>query len=74
MVFYVEHKTFMIESVTELPGEWRYSSGSVWQELQQKFPDFNFIVADFYNVVRNTVLGFRETSSVYHKKGAGRPT
>ena len=78
MVFSMEHKTFMIESYfrngVAIEGEWHYNSGALWQELQQKFSDFNFIVADFYNVVRNTVRVFRETGSVHHKKGAGRPT
>ena len=59
MVFSVEHKTFMIESYFRNPvaieGEWHYNSGAVLQEFQQQFPACNFIVADFYNVVRNTV-------------------
>ena len=44
------------------------------QEFLQKIPDFNYIVADFYNVVRNTVRLCGETINVHHKKGAGRPT
>ncbi|KAJ3659699.1 hypothetical protein Zmor_011373 [Zophobas morio] len=55
-----------------IEGEWHYNSGAVLQEFQQKCPDFNFIVADFSNVVRNTVRVFPETDR--HKKGTGRPT
>ena len=49
------------------------NSGAVLQEFQQKFPDFNFIVADFY-VVRTTARVFREIGNVPHKKGAERLT
>ena len=72
MVFSVEHKTFRIESYfrngVAIESEWHYYSAAVLQEFQQKFPDFNFIVADCYIVVRNTVRVFRETGSVHHKK------
>ena len=71
----MEHKTFTIESYfrngVAIEGEWHYNNGAVLQEFLQKFSDCNFIVADFYNVVRNTVRVFRETGSVHHKKGAG---
>ncbi|KAJ3649864.1 hypothetical protein Zmor_021582 [Zophobas morio] len=75
MIFSVEHKTFMTEF---------YFRNGVAVEGNDIIPvvlfhknsnkNFHFIVADFYNVVRNIVLVFRKTGSVHHKKGAAPPT
>ena len=62
MVFSVEHKTFMIEwyfwNGIAIEGEWHYNSGAVLQEFQQKCPHFNFVVADFYTIVIETVCEY----------------
>ena len=47
------------------------ANGVIIVLLFYKNSNKNVIVADIYNIVRNTV---RETGGVHHKKGAGRPT
>ena len=39
-----------------------YNNGAVLRQFEQKFVNVNFFVPDFYNVVRNTVRVFRETT------------
>lgn len=78
MVFSQLHKRFIIESYFRNGnlenGEWIYSTRPCLVEFRQQFPDLVFLEADFFNVVRNCVRLFRETGSVTHKDGGGRPT
>jgi hypothetical protein len=54
-------------------GEWSYSTPRVFEEFQQKFPDFqgtNQLAQKVYKCVNM----FLETGSVLRKKGSGQPT
>jgi transposase len=55
-------------------GEWSYSTPRVFQEFQQKFPDFQGTYQKPAQRVYKCVNVFLETGSVLRKKGSGEPT
>lgn len=78
MVFTTAHKTFMIEAYFRtgalVNGIWQYSQRLCLDNFREHFPDFAVLEQDFYKCLAHSVSVFRETGSVTHKKGAGRPT
>jgi hypothetical protein len=55
-------------------GEWSYWTLRVFEEFQQKFPDFQDNYQQLAQKVYKCINMFLETGSVLHKKGSGRPT
>jgi hypothetical protein len=55
-------------------GEWSYSTPRVFQEFQQKFPDFQGTYQQLVQKVYKCVNMFLESGSVLRKKGSRRPT
>jgi hypothetical protein len=55
-------------------GEWSYSTPRVFEEFQQKFPDFQGTYQQLAQKVYKCVNMFLGTGSVLRKKGSGRPT
>jgi hypothetical protein len=55
-------------------GEWSYSTPRVFEEFQQKFPDFQGTNQQLAQKVYKCVNMFLETGSVLRKKGSGQPT
>jgi hypothetical protein len=55
-------------------GEWSYSTPRVFEEFQQKFPDFQGAYQQLAQKVYKCVNIFLETGSVLRKKGSGQPT
>jgi hypothetical protein len=55
-------------------GEWSYSTLRVFEEFQQKFPDFQNTYQQLAQKVYKCINMFLETGSVLRKKGSGRPT
>jgi hypothetical protein len=55
-------------------GEWSYSTPRVFEECQQKFPDFQGTYQQLTQKVYKCVNMFFEIGSVLRKKGNGRPT
>lgn len=75
-----EIKAFLLESYfrngNKLEnGEWQYSYVACYEEFQENYPaeaaDHSY--DDVYQVVRKTVVLFREKGSVERKTGSGRP-
>jgi hypothetical protein len=55
-------------------GEWSYSTLRVFEEFQQKFPDFQHTYQQLAQKDYKCVNMFLETGSVLRKKGSRRPT
>ncbi|KAI4459565.1 nischarin related [Holotrichia oblita] len=78
MVFTTAHKTYMIEAYfrtgVQVNGIWQYSQRVCLDNFREHFPDLAVLEQDFYMCLAHSVGVFRETGSVTHKKGAGRPS
>lgn len=78
MVFTTAHKTYMIEAYFRtgvlVNGIWQYSQRVCLDNFREHFPDLAVLEQDFYMCLAHSVGVFRETGSVTHKKGAGRPS
>lgn len=55
-------------------GIWEYSQQLCLDNFREFFPGLAVIPKNFFSCLQNCVGVFRETGSVAHKKGAGRPT
>jgi hypothetical protein len=55
-------------------GDWSYSTLRIFEEFQQKFPDFPGTYQQLAQKIYKCVNMFLETGSVLRKKGSGRPT
>jgi hypothetical protein len=78
-MFTLEQKIFIVQCYFRNGerlenGEWCYSTSRVFEELQQKFPDFQGTYQQLAQKVYKCVNMFLETGSVLRKKGSGRPT
>ena len=74
MGFTEQHKKFIVEAYfrngVRINGEWQYNQ----RLCMDDFPNVAFTTGDFFYCLRRTVALFRETRSIQHKKGAGRPS
>ena len=77
MVLTTEHKIYMIEAYFRtgvlVNGIWEYSQRLSLGNFREHFPAVAVLPDNFYACLTNCVEVFRETGSVTHKKGAGRP-
>jgi hypothetical protein len=78
-MFTLEQKKFIVlcyfrNGVRLENGEWSYSTPRVFEEFQQKFPDFQGSYQQLAQKVYKCVNMFLKTGSVLRKKGSGRPT
>jgi hypothetical protein len=78
-MFTLEQKMFIVQCYFRNGerlenGEWSYSTARVFEEFQQKFPDFQGTYQQLAQKVYKCVNMFLETGSVLRKKGSGRPT
>jgi hypothetical protein len=78
-MFTLEQKMFIVQCYfrngeTLENGELSYSTPRVFEEFQQKFPDFQGTYQQLTQNVYKCVNMFLEIGSVLRKKGSGRPT
>jgi hypothetical protein len=70
-MFTSEKKIFYFRNRERLEnGEWCYSTPRVFEEFQQKFPDFQGTYQELTQKVYKCVNRLLETGSVLHKKGS----
>jgi hypothetical protein len=78
-MFTLEQKMFIVQCYFRNGerlenGEWPYSTHRVFEEFQQKFPDFQGTYQQLAQKVYKCVKMFLEIGNVLRKKGSGRPT
>ena len=77
MALTTQHKIYMIEAYFRtgvlVNGTWEYSQRLCLDSFREHFPAVAILPHNFYACLTNCVEVFRETGSVTHKKGAGRP-
>jgi hypothetical protein len=78
-MFTLEQKNFIVHCYLRNGerlenGEWSYSTPRVFEEFQQKFPDFQGTYQQLAQKVYKCINMFLETGSILRKKGSGRPT
>src|SRR5579872_721533 len=77
MALTTQHKIYMIKAYFRtgvlVNGTWEYSQRLCLDSFREHFPAVAKLPHNFYACLTNCVEVFRETGSVTHKKGAGRP-
>lgn len=77
-MFSEAQKIFIVESFfrngNKIGGVWNYSMHDCFDEFRTEFPDVAVTFHNFRTGSQYLIDKFRQTGSVQHKKGAGRPT